>query len=74
MSLAFEILVIVELFYKLCNSKALELSNCLFHVTDNLKSFPCVLFSFDQMSAVSSLIFMTFMLGIWRQKYIKELC
>lgn len=29
--------------------------------------------SFDQMSAVSILILMTFILGIWRQRYIEEL-
>lgn len=61
----FEILASVELFYKLCNSKALVLSNCLFHVTDNLKKkFSLCVVSLDQMSTVSSLVFMTFLLGI----------
>lgn len=72
--LGFEILLTVELFYKLYNSKALVLSNCLFHVTDNLKKLSLCAVSFDQMSAVLNLIFMSFILGDQEQNYIKELC
>lgn len=50
--LAFEVLVTVDLFHKLCNSEVLVFSKCLFYITDNFKMFYLCAVSID--SNVSS--------------------